>query len=712
MLQVIQHQKSGEMTVEELPIPVCHQNGILVKTHYSIISAGTEKASVNNTKASLLEKAKKQPEQVKMVLDMVKKEGLISTYHKVQNKLDSYKTMGYSLSGEVIQSNCDEFKIGDLVACAGAGYAVHAEVITVPKNLAVKIPEGVSMEDASFVTLGSIALQGIRQADLRLGETVAVIGLGLLGQLTVQMLKASGCRVIGMDIDEKLFDKAKEYGCEFTFKSDKENLKTIKSFGDGFGVDATIITASTQSNEPVEIALDITRKKGKVIVVGAVGMNLPRSPFYEKEIDFRISCSYGPGRYDADYEEYGNDYPPAYVRWTEKRNLQTILELIANNRLDVKSMVSHKFLINDAIKAYDIITGVDKQPFLGILLEYPANKEIIKSIELKKFTPHDKLQLGFIGAGNFAQSSLLPPLKETGVDFQSVSTATSVNAISVSKIFGFAKATSDSDEIINSKENNLIFIATRHDSHGEYVKKALLAGKPVFVEKPLAVNYEELNEIEKAFLKNNGRLMVGFNRRFSKSFRLINDFFQNRTEPMVISYRVNAGFIPKSHWVYQENQGYGRIIGEACHFIDCMMYLTKAMPIKVYAEAITSENVEVFNNDNVIITIKFSDGSVGTIQYLSNGDTSYSKEFCEVFCGQSVAVMNNYETVELIKNKKKEVIKLDGKKGHKEEVFEFIKAIKEGKPLPISYNELKAVTITTFAANDALAKGVPQGILI
>ena len=708
MLQVIQHQKSGEIIVEELPAPECLNEGILVRTEYSLISAGTERTSVTNAKSSLIQRAKRQPDQVKLVMDFIKKEGVMATAKRVLSTLASYKTMGYSIAGEVIESRCDEFAVGDLVACGGAGYAVHAEVITVPKNLAVKIPENVSLQDACYTTLGSIALQGIRQADLRLGENVAVIGLGLLGQLTVQMLKASGCRVVGMDINEGLFEKAKEYGCDVCYPSSKDYIKDVKAFTRGIGCDAVILTASTDSNEPVELALQLARKKGKVVVVGAVGMNIPRSPFYEKEIDLKISCSYGPGRYDRNYEELGHDYPAAYVRWTENRNMQAFLDLIASGNIDVESMTTHTMEIDKAAKAYDIITGKVQENFLGILLHYPERKDYLKrTVKIKEYEAKSEVKLAFLGAGSFAQNYLIPPLKQANVDFTAVSTATAVNAQTAAKKHGFAYSSTDSSELINHKDTNAVFCATLHDTHGKYVIESVEAGKPVFVEKPLAISREELEKISEAVEKHNGRVMTGFNRRFSKSFETIKSFFEGRSEPMNISYRVNAGQLPGTHWVYDKAQGSGRVIGEACHFIDCMAYLAKSLPVKVYAETISGKDPDVFRGDNIAITIKFADGSMGILNYLNTSDSSVPKELCEVSCGGSTAIMDNFTTVSLYKNGKVKKHTFDGKKGHDEEVLATIEAIKNGKEMPISFKELKAVTEATFAANESIKTGLP-----
>ncbi len=700
MLQIVQHQKTGELTVVELPAPMCLENGILVKTHYSLISAGTEKTSVEKAKASLLERARKQPEDMKLVMDFLKRDGISSTLKRVKNKLNSYKTLGYSLSGEVIESKCDEFKVGDLVACGGANLALHSEIITVPKNLAVKIPQNVSLEDAAYTTLGSIAMQGVRQADVRLGENVAVIGLGLLGQITVQLLVVSGINVVGIDINKELLEKAKEFGCSRVFPSSKESVAGLMNFTNHIGFDAVIIAAGTSSNQPMELAIQIARKKAKVVVVGAVGMNIQRNPFYEKELDITISCSYGPGRYDPLYEEKGIDYPVGYVRWTENRNMQAFLDLISGGKIFPSKLTTHRYKLEDAADAYKLITAKEKQFFLGILLDYPKkNVELKRTFELHSPKALSKINIGFIGAGSFAQSYLLPHLNMKDVSLSAVSNANPSNSLTVAKNFGFHSYSSDGTEVINRQDVNCVFIATRHDTHYKFVMDAIKAGKPVFVEKPLAINLEQLDDIKFTLEKHNGRVMVGFNRRFSKPFLAMKEFFSQRTQPLAITYRVNAGFIPNTVWVCQPEQG-GRIIGEVCHFIDCMVYLTNAIPVKVYAQSVSSNNTKALNQDNVSIQIKFSDGSIGTVHYFSNGDSSYPKEYCECFAEQSIAIMNNFTSLELTRGGKTKKMNFDGKKGHKEEVEATINAIKQGKEMPIPFSDIYSITKATFLAVD------------
>lgn len=711
MYQVIQHQKTGDIEVADLPAPALRSGWIVVRTAASLISAGTERASVEKSKASLLERARKQPEDVRQVIDMAKKEGVVNTVKKVMNKLDSYRSLGYSAAGVVVESGCDEFAPGDRVACAGAGYAVHAEIIAVPKNLAVRIPEGVSFDEASFTTLGAIALQGVRQADPRLGESVAVIGLGLLGQITVALLKANGCRVIGLDIDQSQFELARAFGADRVATSDTVGTDAVAGFTRGLGADAVIITAATSSNGPMESAIRMARKKGRVVVVGAVGMDIPRSPFYEKELEITISCSYGPGRYDPSYEEEGQDYPPGYVRWTENRNMEAILDLIAAGSLNVAKIITHRFDVTEAPAAYDLVTGATKESFIGIVLTYPQRevgetRRLVRVGETGRAGQTGRLRLGFIGAGSFAQGHLLPHLEKLDIDRVAAVTATPANAKSAAEKFGFAQAGTDGVEVVESPETDALFIATQHDTHGDYVVRGLERGKQVFVEKPLAINEEELQRIEMLGAAGKDRLMVGFNRRFSESFGAIRDHMRTIDEPLVALYRVNAGHIPSSHWVQRPEQG-GRIIGEACHFVDTISSLVDASPVRVYASAISSQNCEVRNADSVAITIDYADGSVGTILYLANGAKGMAKEYCEVFGGGRSAVMNDFREVTLYSGTKRTTKKFDGSKGHREEVISTVEAMRSGTPMPIPFESLIETTRATFAALDSLATGEP-----
>jgi len=694
MFQIVQYQKTGKISVEDLPDIKLFPGGILVQNYYSLISAGTERTSVKTAQASLFGKAKMRPDLVKQVLENIKREGLIATYKKVMNRLDNYKELGYSSAGIVLASNVDEFKPGDRVACAG--YAYHSELIFVPKNLAVKVPDNVSLEEASFIAIGAIALQGIRQAKINLGENVVVIGLGLIGLVTIQLLKASGCRVIGTDISERNFNLAREFGCDEVALFDNYIEKVVESFTKGYGADAIIITTATNSNEPIEKAISFARKKGRVVVVGVTGMDIPRTGFYEKELEITISCSYGPGRYEIDYEQKGIDYPFGYVRWTEKRNMEAVIQLLSEGKISFSRLITHKIPVEEGLKAYDLITGKIDEPYIGILIEY--NKEPKKEFvrirkNIKGENKISDIVVGFIGAGNFAQSYLLPYLKGK-VTLKNVATRKPINAKSVAEKFGFIEYSSDPSVIFEDKNINTVFIVTHHDSHGFYVKEALKYGKNIFVEKPLTVREDELYEIKKLYDESNVHLMVGFNRRFSKQFALIKDFISKSRDPIVINYRINAGSVSPNSWLQDWEQG-GRIIGEACHFIDIFDYLIDSEPVSVYAVSSDSNNSKRLE-ENIVVTIGYNNGSVANLLYLSNGSNSLPKEYCEVFSGGLVAVMDDFKRVILYSAGKKKKVKFNTGKGHKEEVEHFLKVLRGEEKPKLSFDSIYKTTFLTF----------------
>lgn len=708
MLQVIQHQNTGKMSVENLPDPQFEKGSVLIQNRYSLISAGTERSSVETAKASIVGKAKKRPDLVKQVLDSVKREGLLTTYKKVQNRLDNYIQLGYSSAGVVLKSDVPEFQPGDRVACAGVGYASHAETIIVPKNLVAKVPENVDLQSAAFCTVASIALQGVRQAEPRIGESIVVIGLGLIGLITVQLLKANGCRVIGLDVSPANFEKAREFGCDECLISNFDAVEKVHAFTRGNGADAIIITAATKSNQPLELSLELARKKAHVVVVGAVGMDIPRSPFYEKELDLRIASSYGPGRYDPQYEEKGNDYPIGYVRWTENRNMEAILDLLAERKIEFDTMISHTFPITQALDAYDIVTGKTDEKYLGILLQYPERKESIQRIQISAKSQvsrsAQKPVIGFIGAGNFAQSYLIPPLKKQNVQLQGVITATPINSKSVAEKFGFKFAATNPDQIFEDGKITTVFIATQHDTHGKFVLKALHSGKNVFVEKPIALSRDELDEIAEAYTSSNKHIAVGFNRRFSAPFRYIKSAFGNMDKPLVINYRVNAGFIPSDHWTQDPEQG-GRIIGEGCHFIDIFNFLTDAKPVSIYTSSADFSDTRMQNNDTVSIVIKYSDGSIGNLTYLANGDPSVPKEYCEVYGGGKTAIMDNFKKVYLHQSNGSKKKSFSGGKGHSEEIDHFMKVIKNEQENELPFSSIYSTTLLTFLAMESIKTG-------
>jgi polar amino acid transport system substrate-binding protein len=711
MKQVIQNFKTGELYVDEVPLPALSDGMVLVENRFSLISAGTERSTVKVARANLLNKARQRPDLVAQVMQNIKKEGLKATLQKVRTKLDSLKALGYSTSGVVVASmdSSGQFKPGDRVACAGLDYASHSEMVAVPQNLVAHIPEEVSFEDAAFTTLGAIALQGVRQAAPKLGENVCVIGLGLLGQITAQLLKANGCRVVGIDLSPAFVKIAAEHAADLAIQRDDINLNTIcDQFTKGHGFDAVIITAATPSNDPIELAAELSRKKGSITVVGAVKMNIPRDPhFYRKELELRMSCSYGPGRYDVNYEENGLDYPFAYVRWTEQRNMQAFLDLLAQKKIDLKPLTTHTFPIEEAEKAYDIILGNVKEPHIGILLQYVSNEKKRQSLIETGHNPLAQINVGFIGAGSFAQSYLIPNVKSMGASLDTVVTSRGITAKNVADKFKFNACSSNANDVLTNNNINTVFIATPHSSHASLLLKALEAGKNVYVEKPLAMNDDELEAIRKARKEFPQPIMVGFNRRFAPVSLAIKKEFDNIGEPLVIQIRINAGFIPREHWIQQPDLGGGRIIGEICHFIDLMQFFTGSEPVKVYAECINANNDKIVNADNIAIVIRFADGSVGNLSYLANGDKSLPKELIEVFSGGKVGIIHDFREAVIHKGGKAIKIKSEGK-GHKEEVQAFVQSLRNGGPSPIPFRSVYLTTLTSFRILDSLYTGNPQ----
>ena len=647
MKQVIQNFKTGELYVDEVPLPALSKGMVLVENKFSLISAGTERSTVKTAKANLIGKARQRPDLVAQVLQNIRKEGLQATLEKVRTKLDSLKALGYSTAGTVVASMDTNglFRPGDRVACGGQDYASHAEVVGIPQNLVARIPDNVSFEEASFTTLGAIALQGVRQASPQLGESVCVIGLGLLGQITCQLLKANGCKVLGIDMSSQLPELARKLGADEAIQRDHPDLKNIvQDFTNGHGFDSIIITAATPSNDPIELSAEIARKKGKVIIVGAVKMDIPRDPhFYRKELELKMSCSYGPGRYDVKYEEQGEDYPYGYVRWTEQRNMEAFLQLLSQKRLDLSALITHRFDIDQAGAAYDIVMGKVQEPHIGILLGYPVNDRKFLTLTKIKDQPSGPTRIGFIGAGSFAQNYLIPPAKQWGASLETVVTSKGITAKNVATKFSFNNASSDSRDIIDNPGIDTVFIATQHDTHASYAISCLKAGKRVFVEKPLAITMEELEDIRSLQEGQPLFLMVGYNRRFSPVAQALKKEFQNVADPLVINYRVNAGFIPKEHWTQQDGAGGGRIIGEVCHFIDLLQFFTGSLPVRVFAECIGTDNLQVKNDDNVVITIRFRNGSVGTITYTAGGDKALAKERVEIFGGGKAGIIHDFK---------------------------------------------------------------------
>ncbi len=713
MKQVIQNFKTGELYVDEVPLPSLSEGMVLVENHFSLISAGTERGTVKVAQANLINKARQRPDLVAQVIQNIKKEGLSATISKVKSKLDSLKALGYSTAGTVISSMDanGQFKPGDRVACAGVDYASHAEIVAVPQNLVVKVPDEVSFEDAAYTTLGAIAMQGIRQAESAIGEKVCVIGLGLLGQISCQLLQANGCAVFGIDLSESFVSIANQHSADKAMLRNNPSLRAAcDNFTNGHGFDTVIITAATQSNDPIELAGDLCRKKGKVVVVGVVPMDIPRDPnYYRKEIDIKMSCSYGPGRYDVNYEENGQDYPYAYVRWTEQRNMETFLDLLGRKYINLKPLTTHVIDIADAEKAYDIILGKVKEHHIGILLKYSENETKSRSSVTLASKPIAQVNAAFIGAGSFAQSYLIPNVKASGASLDGVVTSRGITAKNVANKFGFNFCSSEVNDVLGRSEVNTIFIATPHNSHADLSAQGLKAGKNVFVEKPLAINLEQLERVIEAKKNNAQPLMVGFNRRFAPVSIAIKKEFSNAGEPIVMNMRINAGSIPKENWLQQKDIGAGRIIGEMCHFIDLMLFFTSSEPVKVFAECISTSNDKITPADNIAIVVRFKDGSVGNLTYLANGDKGMPKELIEVFGGSKIGVINDFRDGMIYKNGKTIKLKSSGK-GHKEEVVAFIDALKAGADSPISFRSICLTTLTTFKIHDSLHTGLPQEI--
>ncbi len=713
MKQLIQSFKTGEMVLEDVPAPIVRSGGLLVATSASVVSAGTEKQIIDLAKKSLLQKAKARPDLVRKVFDKVRADGVLSAVETVRSRLDQPFPLGYSCSGVVLEvgSGVNGLSAGDPVACAGQNYASHAEINFIPENLCVRIPPGVSMESASFVTLGAIALQSVRQAEVRLGEIVSVVGLGLLGQIVVQLLRNSGCVVIGSDLDASRVALAKELGCHYAVIGNP--TAAVEAVSSGHGADCTIIAASTTSNDPVELAGEITRIKGKVVVLGAVGMDIPRKSYYQKELDIRLSMSYGPGRYDPNYEEYGHDYPYAYVRWTEKRNMECFLQLLANGSINVQRLITHRFPIGRALSAYELLEDRKPEQFMGIVLEYPETiaklpvRKIAFNVAVKS-SSSSKAVIGVIGAGTFAQGTLLQALADLpGCRLRALADVRGEVARHVARKMNFESCSSDPRNLLADPEINTVFITTRHNSHADLVCEALSAGKHTFVEKPLCMNRQELKNIEAIYrsLESKTLLMVGFNRRFAPLMTEVKKAYTNRQSPLLMTFRINAGALPVNSWIRSTEEGGGRIIGEMCHFIDTLSYLADARIREVDVAAIGASNAAAPREDNIIATIHFNDGSIGAIIYTSMGDRSVSKEYFEVFGGGCAAVLDNFLSLSVARNGKRTMKRaLRQRKGHYEEVSAFIHAISEGKPSPIPFDSILETTLTTFRIVELLGE--------
>ena len=706
MHQVLQNIGNGKLGISAVPEPVARAGHVLIANACSLISAGTEKMVMDLAKKSLLGKARERPDHVRRVLEKIRNEGFFTTLQQVREKLDESIALGYSSAGVVLACGADvqEFKPGDRAASNGP----HAGVVCIPKHLCARVPENVSSEHAAFTVLGAIAMQGVRLSRLGLGDTALVIGLGLVGQLTVALLKASGVRVLCTDLDPAKCELARKMGAEHS--APDLNAKTVASFTLGLGADAVLIAASTKSDGPVELAGESVRQKGRVVAIGAVGLNLPRRPYYFKEAEFVVSCSYGPGRYDPEYEERGRDYPAAYVRWTEQRNMQAVLELISSGKIDLAPLISHRFSIEKAEQAYAMIES-GSQPYLGIVLQYPEYSEVRakRRLELKVAKAAGAIGVGCLGAGNFARSVLLPALKKSG-SFRPrvICSASGVSAAKAAEKFGFEMVSADEDDVFKDSDVQAVFALTRHDRHADQVLKALRAGKHVFVEKPLGLTVDEIEAIDAALSSASPRplVMCGFNRRFSPAAGAVKQFFQDVTSPRTISVRFNAGEIPPEHWTQDENVGGGRIIGEACHAIDLATFLAGSPPVRVFAESVGGRQAPKITDDQCFITLRHANGSISNVAYVSSGDKAFPKERVEVFGGGRVAVIDDFRSVTTCSGGREKTI--DGwkqDKGHAVEIEAFAQALTKGGAAPISWEELRSVSLAAILAVQSLREG-------
>lgn len=703
--------KKGKAVVDEIPAPMVRKRNVLVKVAYSCISAGTEMAGIKSSGENLLYKAIHQPQNIKKGLNMIKQKGILKTKNILKSTFESGKPTGYSASGTVVEvgAQIKDIKVGDRVACAGAGYANHAEYIEVPKNLIVKIPKDLDFKEASTVTLGSIAMQGVRRAEVKLGENIAVIGMGILGQLVSQIITAAGARVIAIDLDDRRLTIAKKNGAKYILNPTKENIvnEAVK-ITEGYGVDSVIITAATSSNEPLAQAFQMCRKKGRVVLVGVVGMEINREDIYKKELDFYISTSYGPGRYDPNYEEKGIDYPYHYVRWTENRNMQEYLKMLSEGKIKLNNIIEKVYEIEEATQAYQEFEKEENKPLIVLLkykqdLENKINRreEINSQFKLKS----DKIKVALIGAGSFAKGMHLPNLEKLNkfYDIYAIMSRTGSNATSISRQYKAKYATTDYHEILNDPDIDMVIICTRHNLHAQYSIEAMKKGKAIFVEKPMALNKKAMEEVFKAIQKTGVPFLVGFNRRFSKYAVEIKKHIKKRTNPMIINYHMNAGYVPLDHWIHSEEGG-GRIIGEGCHIFDFFNYFVDAEIDSISVNSINPKTKNISSRDNVVVTLKYKEGSICTLTYTALGDNSYPKESLEIYFDNKIITMNDYKELKGYGIKMANIHSKFSDKGHYEELIAFSQAIKEGTKYPIPLWQIEQATKISFAVEEEMKR--------
>jgi predicted dehydrogenase len=718
--QVVQDLRSRAVSVEEVPAPCCLPRGILVKTAASLISCGTERAMVSLGAKNLFGKALDRPDLVRKFFRRAWRDGLADALSCAQARLETAVALGYSAAGTVLEAGAEaeEFAPGDRVACAGAGYAGHAEINWIPQNLCAKIPPAVDFGDAATAAVCSIALQAVRVADAKLGERVAVIGLGLVGQIIAQILRAAGCTVWGLDPDPDRVRRARELGTDYACENRSWRVSPwAEAIRLGQGMDVVIVSASTRSSEPVELAGEISRDRAVIVIVGDVRVDLPREAYYRKELQVRYSRSYGPGRYDPAYEQRGNDYPYGFVRWTEKRNLEACLDLLAAGKLRVGPLITHRFAVDDARQAYELLTGANEEKYLGILLTYSGMASQTRRAQLPERTlkgacpkiARSKVRIGWIGAGRFSRARLLPALRKIrNVECIGVANATGISACRAARDFGFRYASTDGEDVLNDPEIDAVFIATRHHLHAPFARAALERGKHAFVEKPLCVNETELSELAQAYAKSQTLLSVGFNRRFSPFARECADFFAGRREPLTILYRINAGTLPPNHWIFDPEQGHGRLIGEICHFVDFAAFLADSQPHQVQVWSLSDQNVK---GDNLHVHLTLADGSRAEISYVSSGDAALPKERIEVFAQGRTAISHDFSRSFFYHNGRcRSKWALHQDKGHRDELLTFLRAVTDGGRPPIPFESLYAVMLATFRIRESLSRGSPVAV--
>ncbi|MBN1341969.1 MAG: bi-domain-containing oxidoreductase [Phycisphaerae bacterium] len=719
MKQIVQNMRSGQMTVAEVPAPNLRGPGALIQTRCSLISAGTEKSMMELAKKSLLGKARQRPDLVKQFYAKVKRDGLRAALNTAFSRLDQPLLQGYSSAGDVlaVSEAIDNIAVGDRVACGGGGYASHAGVVYVPRNLMVKVPSGVSDEEACQACVASVAMQAVRIGRLELGEHVVVIGLGLIGQMLMQIVRANGCRVLGCDPDAGRQEVARELGIDGVSSPDSLE-RTCGEFTRGRGADAVFITAATESNAPLEQAVEISRFRGRIVGVGDFGMKITRKPFYERELEFRMSMSYGPGRYDTRYEEKGIDYPPAYVPWTEQRNMASVLDLMQQGKLNVKKLITHRFDIEQAEEAYAVLGGdvSPEQRGMAVILTYSREQSTTARLDMsgapiRSTAKAGRVGIGMIGAGMYASSMLLPILKRMeGVELVSVATATGPSAEHAARKFGFARCTTDYQELLADDAIDLIITATRHGMHPVITAAALRAGKHAFVEKPLAITEDGLADVLDAQRQSGRILMVGFNRRFAPLTQKARQHFGERHGPLTISFRCNAGAMPSNHWSHDPEEGGGRIISEACHFIDLCSYLDGSRPEHVYAHSVRAEGA-VGGEDDCFITLGLASGSVASVGYLTGGDKSFSKERIEIFGDGKVFVIEDFRTGLAVRGGSESTFKMTQDKGQANLLRALVDAIRNGTDGPISVEDLMASSLATIRAVESIRSGMPIRVM-